>query len=50
MQSMPFALARGGWAALLALALVMPLFALSGQLIVLAFDLMPSNTPRTYPE
>lgn len=28
---MPFATAKGGWAALLALALLVPLFALSGQ-------------------
>ena len=28
---MPFAVAKGGWAALLALALLVPLFAFSGQ-------------------
>ncbi|KAI7835542.1 hypothetical protein COHA_010558 [Chlorella ohadii] len=50
MQSMPYALMRGGWLALGALLLIMPLFALSGQLIVWAFDLMPSNAPKTYPE
>jgi hypothetical protein len=31
MQSMPYALMRGGWLALAALILIMPLFALSGQ-------------------
>lgn len=85
---MPYSLMRGGWLALAALLLIMPLFALSGQvcklgwhclccrvmaahmavgpgaallirsqrlpstpqLIVWAFDLMPVNVPKTYPE
>lgn len=50
MQSMPFALRRGGWLALAALVLITPLFALSGQLMVWAFDLMPAGAPRTYPQ
>lgn len=47
--SMPFALRKGGWAALGVQALLLPLFALSGQLIVWAFDLLPAAVPRTYP-
>ncbi|KAL4447326.1 hypothetical protein ABPG77_007359 [Micractinium sp. CCAP 211/92] len=47
--SMPFALRKGGWAALGVQALLLPLFALSGQLIVWAFDLLPATVPRTYP-
>lgn len=48
--TMPFATAKGGWAALLALALLVPLFALSGQLICAAFDLMPPGSRKTFPE
>ncbi|KAL4443562.1 hypothetical protein ABPG75_011299 [Micractinium tetrahymenae] len=48
--SMPFALRMGGWVALGVQALLLPLFALSGQLIVWAFDLLPAAVPRTYPE
>lgn len=91
---MPYALMRGGWLALAALVVIMPLFALSGQVLLLissareacclqyrhmdarpwrllspachraaltccnplpqlmvwAFDLMPANAPKTYPE
>lgn len=31
-------------------ALLIPIFALSGRLIVSAFDFLPSATPRTYPQ
>jgi len=46
---MPYALHKGGWIALAAQAALLPLFALSGQLIVKAFDLMPASLPKTYP-
>lgn len=47
--SMPFALMKGGWVALVALAILVPLFGCSGQLICSAFDLMPAGVPKTYP-
>lgn len=46
--SMPFAVMKGGWVALIALGLLVPLFAASGQLICLSFEMMPGGMPRTY--
>ncbi|PSC72470.1 Vacuolar amino acid transporter 1 [Micractinium conductrix] len=50
MLSMPYALRLGGWAALGVLGALLPLFALSGLLIVWAFDRLPAHVPRTYPD
>lgn len=47
---MPYAIMKGGWAALGVLALLVPLFALSGQLICSAFDRLPPGTRKTFPE
>lgn len=48
--SMPYAIHKGGWAALVPLCLVTSLFGLSAHLIIAAFDRLPPLVPKTYPE
>ena len=48
--TIPYAVKKGGWAALGALGLLVPLFGCSGQLICGAFDCLPPRAPRSYPE
>ena len=48
--TIPYAVKKGGWAALGALGLLVPLFGCSGRLICAAFDCLPPRAPRSYPE
>lgn len=48
--TIPYAVQKGGWTALGLLALLVPLFGFSGQLICTAFDCLPPRAPRSYPE
>lgn len=47
---MPYALSLSGWVGLLSLASVVSIFCVAAHFIVHAFDRLPADCPRTYPD